>query len=335
MKTAVVILNWNGRSLLERFLPSVTQYSKEARIYVADNASTDDSLEFLRSNYPEDRIIKNEVNGGYAKGYNDALKHLEEDVFILLNSDVEVTPGWLLPILEEFRLHPETAAVQPKLLDYKKRQYFEYAGAAGGFIDKFGYPYCRGRIFDHIEKDEGQYDDRKQIFWASGACLAIRREDFQKAGQLDEDYFAHQEEIDLCWRLFNLDRKIIYVGASEVYHLGGATLDSMNPKKTFYNFRNSLFSLVKNAPGRRLWLLIFVRLVLDGIAGVKFFLQFRFSHTFAIIKAHFSFYSNLRRMISKRRVLLQKGKYYRTKSVLYDYYLIGQKKYRETNKKPF
>ena len=335
MKTAVVILNWNGRSLLERFLPSVTQYSKEAKIYVADNASTDDSLEFLRSSYPEVGIIINDENGGYAKGYNDALKHLEEDIFVLLNSDVEVTPDWLLPIIEEFKLHPETAAVQPKLLDYKQKQFFEYAGAAGGFIDKFGYPYCRGRIFDHLEKDEGQYNDRKRILWASGACLAIRREDFYKAGQLDEDYFAHQEEIDLCWRLFNLGREIVYVGTSEVYHLGGATLNSMNPKKTFYNFRNSLFSLLKNAPGRKVWLLILLRLLLDGVAGVKFLLQWRFTHTFAIIQAHFSFYSNLRRMVAKRRFLSQKEKYFQTNSVLYDYYIIGRKEYQEVNKKPF
>ena len=335
MRIAVVILNWNGKALLEEFLPSVTRYSRESRIYVADNASTDDSLDFLNSNYPEIGIIRNPENGGYAGGYNDALKHLEEDIFILLNSDVEVTPGWLRPILEEFRQHPETAAVQPKLLDLKRKEYFEYAGAAGGFLDMFGYPYCRGRIFDHLEKDEGQYNDRERILWASGACLAIRREDFYRAGQLDEDYFAHQEEIDLCWRLFNLDRQVIYLGTSEVYHLGGATLDSMSPKKTFYNFRNSLFSLVKNAPGRRIWLLVFARLVLDGIAGVKFFLQLRFSHTLAIVKAHFSFYSKLRRMLNKRRFLSQKKNYFQSRSILLDYYIIGQKKFKKTNKRAF
>ena len=302
---------------------------------MADNASTDDSLDFLMSNYPEIEIIRNPENGGYAGGYNDALKHLEEDIFILLNSDVEVTPGWLRPILEEFRQHPETAAVQPKLLDLKRKEYFEYAGAAGGFLDMFGYPYCRGRIFDHLEKDEGQYNDRERILWASGACLAIRREDFYRAGQLDEDYFAHQEEIDLCWRLFNLDRQVIYLGTSEIYHLGGATLDSMSPKKTFYNFRNSLFSLVKNAPGRRIWLLVFARLVLDGIAGVKFFLQLRFSHTLAIVNAHFSFYSKLRRMLNKRRFLSQKKNYFQSRSILLDYYIIGQKKFKKTNKRAF
>lgn len=317
---------------MEQFLPSVTEHSEQARIYVADNASTDDSLSFLHSQYPEISIIRNATNGGYAKGYNEALRHLDEDIFILLNSDVEVTPNWLLPILEEFKQHPETAAAQPKILDYKNRSYFEYAGAAGGYIDKFAYPYCRGRIFDRIEKDKGQYDDREEIFWASGACLAIRRKDFYNAGQLDEDYFAHQEEIDLCWRLFNQGRKVRYIGNTTVYHLGGATLDSMNPKKTFYNFRNSLFSLVKNVKGRQVYPIIFARLVLDGVAGVKFFLQFRFSHSFAIVKSHFSFYAFLRRMLKKRHSLLQKENYFQTKSILFEFFVMGRKEYRRINK---
>lgn len=335
MRIAVVILNWNGRALLEEFLPSVTRFSGEAKVYLADNASTDDSIDFVSSHYPEVAIIRNEVNGGYARGYNDALKHLDEDIFILLNSDVEVTPGWLLPIKEEFEQHPNTAAVQPKLLDYRKREFFEYAGAAGGFIDMFAYPYCRGRIFDRIENDAGQYNDRKKIFWASGACLAIRKEDFYRAGELDEDYFAHQEEIDLCWRLFNLGRDIIYLGNSEVYHLGGATLNSMDPRKTFYNFRNSLFSLVKNVKGSRVWVIIFARLILDGIAGVKFFLQFRLTHTLAIIKAHFSFYSYIGKMLKKRQQLPQKNEYFQVKSLLAEFYIKGRKNYRKLNKRPF
>ena len=335
MRIAVVILNWNGKALLEKFLPSVTQYSKEARVYVADNASTDDSIAFVTSRYPEVSLLQNEVNGGYAKGYNDALRHLDEDVFILLNSDVEVTPNWLRPIIQEFEQHPNTAAVQPKILDYRKRDQFEYAGAAGGYLDMFAYPYCRGRIFDSIEKDEGQYNDRTRIFWASGACLAIRKEDFYRAGGLDEDYFAHQEEIDLCWRLFNLNRDIMYIGSSVIYHLGGATLDSMNPRKTFFNFRNSLFSLVKNAAGRRVWFLIFSRLILDGVAGVKFFLQFRLSHTLAIIKAHFSFYSYLGKMLKKRQQLPQKKYYYQVKSILFEFYGKGRKSYWELNKNSF
>ena len=335
MRIAVVILNWNGKALLEEFLPSVTRYSRESRIYVADNASTDDSIDFITTHYPKVRIIRNKVNGGYAKGYNDALKHLDEDVFILLNSDVEVTPNWLPPIVKEFEQHPETAAVQPRILDYRKPRFFEYAGAAGGFIDRFAYPYCRGRIFDSIEKDKGQYEDRTRIFWASGACLAIRREDFYLAGGLDEDYFAHQEEIDLCWRLFNLDRDVVYIGNSKVYHLGGATLNSMDPRKTFFNFRNSLFSLVKNAPGKEVLAIIFARLILDGIAGVKFFLQFRFPHTLAIVKAHFSFYSNLGKLLRKRQKLVQKKNYFQTNSILVEFYIKGRKNYREINKKSF
>lgn len=329
MKIAVVILNWNGVALLEKFLPSVTEYSKEAKVYVADNASSDESVDFLKQAYPEVGIILNEVNGGYAKGYNDALRHLEEDIFILLNSDVEVTPNWLLPILQEFKNNPRTAALQPKILDYRNRDYFEYAGAAGGFIDMFGYPFCRGRIFDSIEKDEGQYNDKQQIFWATGACLAIRREAFYAAGELDEDYFAHQEEIDLCWRLFNQKQEVKYIGNSTIYHLGGATLNSMNPRKTYFNFRNSLFSLIKNAPGKGLFLIILIRLILDGIAGVKFFLQLQFSHTWAIVRAHFNFYSQLPKFLKKRKELSQEGKYFKVNSVLWSYYFLQKKHYRD------
>lgn len=314
-------------ALLEQFLPSVVNFSKEAKVYVADNASEDGSVAFVEQHFPEVEIIRNEVNGGYAKGYNDALAQLQEEVFVLLNSDVEVTENWLHPILHEFENHPQTAAVQPKILDYRKRDHFEYAGAAGGYIDRFGYPFCRGRIFAHIEKDHGQYNDREQIFWASGACLAIRRKDFYNAGQLDEDYFAHQEEIDLCWRLYNLDRKVVYRGGSIVYHLGGATLNSMNPRKTFYNFRNSLFSLLKNVPGRKVWFIIFMRLILDGLAGAKFFFEFRFHHTWAIVKAHFSFYAHVGVFLRKRREFPKKVKYFERESVLVDYYIKGFRKY--------
>ncbi|MGA8853673.1 MAG: glycosyltransferase family 2 protein, partial [Christiangramia sp.] len=197
MKTAVVILNWNGRKLLERFLPSVIEHSKEAGIYVADNASTDDSVKFLESNYPEVKVIKNTENSGYAGGYNQALKFVEENIYILLNSDVEVTENWLEPIVKVFQEESRTAAIQPKILDYKKKDHFEYAGAAGGFIDKFGYPFCRGRIFQELEEDHGQYNEDRYIFWASGACLAIRKSAYEEVGGLDEDFFAHQEEIDL------------------------------------------------------------------------------------------------------------------------------------------
>lgn len=329
MKVAVVILNWNGKALLEQFLPSVVNFSPEAQIYVADNASEDNSVEFIRTAFPQVKVICNKVNGGFAKGYNDALKGLSEDIFVLVNSDVEVSPGWLPPILAEFDHSQNTAAVQPKILNFRKREYFEYAGAAGGYIDMLGYPFCRGRIFDTLEKDEGQYDDTCEIFWASGACMAIRREVFYEAKGFDEDFFAHMEEIDLCWRIFNLGYKVKAVGGSSVYHLGGGTLDSMHPRKTFYNFRNSLFTLVKNVPGIKIYLLILLRMILDGFAGLKFLLEIKPSHTAAILSAHFSFYSHLRVMLKKRKKIFKKNNYYRRKSVVLAYYLIGKRRFGE------
>lgn len=327
MKIAVVILNWNGKHLLEQFLPSVIKFSPEATIYVADNASEDDSVEFLEVVYPQVTIIQNSINGGFAKGYNDALRHINEEVFVLLNSDVEVTPCWLPPLIAEFEKGKNIAAIQPKILDYKKKHFFEYAGAAGGYIDQFGYPFCRGRIFNSLEQDNGQYDETTQIFWASGACMAIRKEAFFQAGKFDEDFFAHQEEIDLCWRLNNLDFEIRAIGTSTVYHLGGATLDSMHPKKTYYNFRNSLYALLKNTPAKKLFYVIFIRLLLDGLAGVKFLTELKPSHTAAIIRAHFSFYSTFSKMWKKRKKLAQKNTYYPIVSVVLAYYLIGIKRF--------
>ncbi|HET7361884.1 MAG TPA: glycosyltransferase family 2 protein [Salinimicrobium sp.] len=329
MKIAVVILNWNGRNLLEQFLPSVVSFSEEAQVYVADNASADSSVEYLEKHWPGVKLIQNKENGGYAKGYNDALKQLSEDIFILLNSDVEVTPNWLKSIIDEFESCENTAALQPKILDYRKKDTFEYAGAAGGFLDKFGYPYCRGRIFETIEKDEGQYNNNHKIFWASGACLAIRKNAFFEAGQLDEDYFAHQEEIDLCWRLHNLGYEVKAIGNSVVYHLGGATLNNQNPKKTFFNFRNSLYSLLKNAPKKRLSWIIFSRLLLDGLAGLKFLAELKPGHTLAIVQAHFDFYKNFEYMRKKRKIFPKKRKYFGKASVLYAYYVLGRKKFSE------
>ena len=249
MKIAVVILNWNGIELLKKFLPSVMAHSKEATIYVADNASTDDSVDFVKLNYPEIIVIQNSQNGGYAKGYNDALKHIDEDLFCLLNNDIKVTENWLSPILSEFNKNNKTAIIQPKILDYKNPDYFEYAGAAGGYIDKYAYPYCRGRIFNTIEKDHQQYNDYKTIFWASGACLFIRKSVFQSLNGFDASFFAHMEEIDLCWRAYNLNYETKYIGDSIVFHVGGATLQNTNPKKTYLNFRNSIYTLTKNASG--------------------------------------------------------------------------------------
>ncbi|PKV51628.1 hypothetical protein ATE84_3718 [Aquimarina sp. MAR_2010_214] len=325
MNIAVVILNWNGRSLLEQFLPSVIKNSREAIVYLADNASTDDSIAYVTTNFPEVRIIRNKVNGGYAKGYNDALSKIDADIFCLLNSDVEVTKDWLVPILKTFETNTNVAAIQPKILDYKKKTHFEYAGAAGGYIDKLGYPYCRGRIFDSLEEDNGQYDDATPIFWASGACLFIRKQVFEEVGKLDEDFFAHQEEIDLCWRIHSSGYTIMYEGLSTIYHLGGATLSSMNPRKTFLNFRNGLYLLIKNVPGNRVFFLIFIRMILDGIAAIRFITQGKSSHFFAIFKAHISFYANFNTFNKKRKKLSKTGKYYSLFSVVWQYFILNRK----------
>lgn len=325
-KIAVVILNWNGAKLLEQFLPSIVAFSDEATVYVADNASTDTSIEVIKTQFPDVKIIQNDGNYGFAKGYNIALKHVEEDYFALVNSDIEVTKNWLSPILNLFQSEPNTAIIQPKILDYKNKEYFEYAGAAGGFIDKFGYPFCRGRLFETIEKDMHQYDDEKEIFWASGACFFIRKEVYQKLNGFDDDFFAHQEEIDLCWRAFNLGFTAKYTSKSVVYHVGGATLNQSNPKKTYLNFRNSLLMLLKNLPLDQLISIIFIRFILDGIAGIKFVFQGKFSHCFAVIKAHFSFYSLIFKNLKKRNSS-QKKNYYLTKSIVYQYFIKSRTKF--------
>jgi len=321
LKIAVVILNWNGEVLLERFLPSVVKFSRDATIYVADNASTDGSIEFLEKRYPEIKIIKNSTNGGFAQGYNEALQQVDADIFCLLNSDVEVTEDWLAPIPEAFNTLPKAAIIQPKILDLLNKEYFEYAGAAGGFIDQLGYPFCRGRIFQTLEKDEGQYDDTKEIFWATGACMFVRKAVFSELNGFDADYFAHQEEVDFCWRAKNQGHKVYYIGTTKVYHLGGSTLSNMNPKKTYLNFRNSLFSITKNLPIHKAFIIIFIRLLLDGIAAIRFIFQFRFKHFLAILRAHFSFYRQFRRMYKKREKSKFLLKYYTTKSIVWSYFV--------------
>lgn len=329
MKVAVVILNWNGRDLLEKFLPSVMAYSLEATIYLADNASTDASVSFVSKNFPSIKIIQNEKNGGYARGYNQALKNLSEDIFVLLNSDVEVTENWLLPIISEFKKNEEIVAAQPKILDYKNKEYFEYAGAAGGFIDRYGYPFCRGRIFDTLEKDLGQYNHPTNIFWASGACLFVRATSFWEAGGFDEDYFAHQEEIDLCWRLQNFGGKIMFVGSSKVFHLGGATLSSSNPRKTFFNFRNSLLNLAKNVKGFGVLGIIFTRMILDALAAFQFLFKGQPLHFLAVVKAHISFYGLLPKFIGKRKKYVSNKSYFRVKSIVFQYFVLGKKHFNE------
>jgi len=327
LKIAIVILNWNGEQLLKQFLPSVIENSKEADIYVADNASTDTSVSFVKTHFLSVKIIENQKNGGYAKGYNEALKQIEADVFCLLNSDVEVTKHWLPPILNTFNNNPETVIIQPKILDFKNKAFFEYAGAAGGFIDKYGYPYCRGRIFDTLEKDNGQYNDTTEIFWATGACLFIKSEHFKRLNGFDESFFAHMEEIDLCWRAKNQGYSIKYVGDSTVYHVGGATLNAVNPKKTYLNFRNSLYTLTKNAKGS-LFFIIFIRLVLDGIAAIKFLFELKPKHSMAILKAHISFYWNLKRLLKQRKSIKNKIIYYQKTSVVMDYFVNKNRYYK-------
>jgi len=320
MKIAVVILNWNGTKLLEQFLPSVVKYSTEAEIYVADNASTDDSVAFVKANFPTVKIIQNHSNFGFAQGYNEALKHIDAEIYALVNSDIEVTENWLYSIIETFEKEPKTAIIQPKILDFKRKEYFEYAGAAGGFMDKYAYMFCRGRLFETLEKDNGQYDDNCEIFWASGACFFIRSSVYKELQGFDADFFAHQEEIDLCWRAFNKGHIIKYNSQSVVYHVGGATLQQGNPMKTFLNFRNSLLMMVKNLPKNMLFPVLFVRLILDGIAGVQFLSQGKFNHLFAILKAHFAFYWLLPKNY-KKRDRLQSGRYYLAKSIVYLYFI--------------
>jgi GT2 family glycosyltransferase len=299
----------------------VTQYSEGATIYVADNASTDGSISFIKTHYPSIKIIKNKENGGYAKGYNDALANLEEDIFCLLNSDVEVTPGWLNPILQKFKDQPEIGIIQPKVLDLLKRDYFEYAGAAGGFLDQLGYPFCRGRIFQTLEKDMGQYNDDREIFWATGACMFVKRDVFRELKGFDEDYFAHQEEVDFCWRAHNHGYKVFYVANATVFHLGGSTLSNMNPKKTYLNFRNSLFSITKNLPRRKAFVIIILRLLLDGVAAARFIVQWRPRHFWAILRAHFSFYRQFGIMYRKREKANFTLKYYATTSIVWSYFV--------------
>jgi GT2 family glycosyltransferase len=327
LKFAIVILNWNGEALLERYLPLVVQYSGNADIYVADNASTDGSVAFVKENFPNVNLIQNSSNNGFAKGYNDALKQVDADIYCLLNSDVEVTSGWLEPIKEAFLKFPDASIIQPKILDLLQRDCFEYAGAAGGFLDQFGYPFCRGRIFQAIEKDEGQYDDTTEIFWATGASMFIKSDVFDSLGGFDEDYFAHQEEVDLCWRAQNKGLKVYYVGASYVYHLGGSTLSNMNPKKTFLNFRNSLFSITKNLPRKKAFSIIFVRLFLDGIAAIRFILQLKPAHCWAIVKAHLSYYRHFGKMYKKREKDNFIPLYYITKSIVWSYFVYQVKNF--------
>ena len=304
-KVAIVILNWNGRDLLRRFLPSVIAHSAipGVEIIVADNGSTDDSLEILEKEFPSVTRLKLDHNYGFAAGYNEALKKIEAQYFVLLNSDVEVTRNWIEPVIQRLDQETAIAAVQPKILAYNEKHKFEYAGAAGGFIDKYGYPFCRGRLLNQIEDDKGQYDNQIDIFWASGACMFVRADLFLENGGFDIDFWAHMEEIDLCWRLKNEGYRITYVPESVVYHLGGGSLEYNNPRKIFLNFRNNLFLLYKNLPKGKLVPILFLRMLLDGLAAIKFLFGNEFSSFKAVFKAHIDFYSHLGDLHKKRMAM--------------------------------
>lgn len=307
IKTAVVILNWNGEDWLAKFLPNVIKYSNDAEIIIADNGSTDDSLSFLEKNFPTITIVQNKENLGFAGGYNKALNQIHAEYYVLLNSDVEVCENWLSPIVSLLDKDKTIAACQPKLLDFNKRSTFEYAGGSGGFIDNLGYPFCRGRIFEYLEEDSGQYNDAREVFWATGACLFVRADAFWEVGGFDADFFAHQEEIDLCWRLKNKGYKIMVEPKSEVFHVGGGTLDAASAFKTHLNFRNNLAMLFKNLALPSLLIVIPIRLLLDAVAAISFLKQKKgIADLFAIVKAHFAFYFAIPKLLAKRQKIVQK-----------------------------
>lgn len=336
MKVAVVILNWNGRSYLERFLPSVVNFSQtdEVKVVIVDNNSTDDSCDFVSKTYPQIELIRFDKNYGFARGYSLALPQINAEYYVLLNSDVEVTENWLPPIITRMDEDHEIAAMMPKILSWENREYFEYAGAAGGFIDKYGYPFCRGRILTTIEKDEGQYDESIEIFWASGACMVLRASAYSKTGGLDGDFFAHMEEIDLCWRLKRLGYSIHYCADSVVYHVGGGTLPNDNPRKLYYNYRNSLYLLFKNISHAGFFTILMPRMVLDGVSAGAYLLQGKFLFSISVLRAHIRFYLSLMMLINKRRIfnkIIAKAQVSRiyNKSIVLSYFAKGKRKFGE------
>lgn len=325
-QTAVVILNYNGAGMLRRFLPSVIEYSPEASIYVADNGSSDESCDVVRNEFPAVKLMVLDHNYGFAEGYNRALAQVDEEYAVLLNSDVEVTRGWLSPMTQFLDSNPEVAACQPKLLSFKQKDFFEYAGAAGGFIDKWGYTFCRGRIFNTVERDSGQYDDTTDVFWATGAALMIRNEVYKNNGSLDGRFFAHMEEIDLCWRLRSRGYRIACVPQSHVYHVGGATLKKENPQKTYLNFRNNLLMIYKNAPDCQLKKIMLFRKVFDNVAALKFLASGDYAAFKAVRKARRDFkamrsgYDKARAENMKLAVTTRIPEVLKS-SILYKYYL--------------
>jgi len=337
-KVAVVILNWNGIHFLQQFLPSVAASTyKNLDIYVADNASTDDSVPFIQQSFPSIKIIQNAENYGFAGGYNEALKKVEADYYVLLNSDVEVTPNWIQPIIDLMESDKTIAACQPKIMAFHNKTQFEYAGAAGGLMDRFGYTFCRGRFFDHCEEDEGQYEEVNEVFWASGAALFVQAKLYHEIGGLDGDFFAHMEEIDLCWRLKRAGYRICYHPQSTVYHVGGGTLPQGNPHKLYLNFRNSLAMLYKNLTTLQLLTIFPVRIALDLVAALKFLLSGAFGDFKAVLKAQFVFFTHLLKWQRKRKETKQLVKKAQIEgkpnqvglykgSIVVDYFLKGKRK---------
>ncbi len=329
---SIIIVTWNGLHHLKTFLPSVVQTKyPDFEIIIADNNSTDGTKEWLKTTYPEVKVAAFDDNYGYTGGNNRALPFAEKEILLFLNNDVEVTPNWLDAISQVFTLDDEVAIVQPKLLSYEQRDYFEYAGAAGGFLDRFGYPFCQGRILDTVEKDVGQYDEIREITWASGAAFAIKKEIFEELSGFDESFEFHMEEIDLCWRAKISGYRVIYTPGSKVYHLGGGSLPMGSTRKVYYNFRNSLLMLWKNLPLLQLWYKIFIRLVLDGVAAIRSLLGGRPGEFVAILKAHLHFYARLPKVHSQRKFLrnTQSVDVLSPISIIWKYFILGKKTFRD------
>jgi len=327
MKTAVAILNWNGLDLLKKFLPSVVKNTPiDISIYVIDNGSTDNSIDFINTNFSSITTIALDKNYGFAQGYNLGLKKIDAEIICMLNNDVEVSPSWTDPVLELFKAEKNTAIIQPKLLNYNKKEMFDYAGGAGGYLDKFGYPYCRGRIYNKIETDNGQYDDISKIFWACGACFFIRKKVFDLAKGFDSNFWAHMEEIDLCWRIQNLGYQVKYHYESKVYHLNAGTLNVSDSNKTYYNFRNQLYMLTKNYRGN-LFLLLFFKFFIDLLISVFFLLTRGIKHTLAIYRAYISFYKRIKQLLILRKNLNKEIIHYNIFSIIF--YFLGLKRLKK------
>ncbi len=331
-KTAIVILNWNGIDFLRKFLPTVIRYSSDSEtdIYVADNGSTDGSIEYLAANYTGIKVFDLGANRGFAGGYNLAFEKINATYYLLLNSDIEVTEFWLRPLVQFMDSNPDVASCQPKIKSFSNRDSFEHAGAAGCFIDKYGYPFCRGRIFYQIEKDSGQYDTQTDIFWSSGACMIVRSETWKKAGGFDPSFFAHMEEIDLCWRFSKLGYRVCYIPESVIYHVGGGTLPYTSPFKTYLNFRNSLYLLYKNLPDSKLSKIMFFRMLLDGVAAIMFLLKGDGKNFMSVLNSHIDYYRNKpalrlrRKAVSELELNSTPGKVL-NKSIVFEFYLRGRR----------